>query len=134
MGFKRFAFSNDQLDKLQPFISDITAKDLSFFMAIYYIYFPFLICEVKCSAIALNIINQQNAYSITLAVKGIVKLFRFIKREKKLHWEILAFLISHDHQTVRIYSHYPVIDGPKTTFYCYLIREFSFVELDSKEK
>jgi hypothetical protein len=35
---------------------------------------------------------------------------------------------------VRIYSHYPVIDGPKTTFYCHSIREFSFTELDGKEK
>ena len=66
-------------------------------MATYYIYFPFLICEVKCSITALNIADQQNAYSITLAVRGIVKLFRLIKREKELHQEILAFLISYNH-------------------------------------
>jgi len=54
-------------------------------MAMYYMYFPFLIYEVKYSAAALNIIDWQNAYSITLAVRGIVELFRLIKREKELY-------------------------------------------------
>merc|ERR1712098_410448 len=31
-------------------------------------------------------------------------------------------------------GHYPVIDGKKTTFYRHPIREFSFTELDGKEK
>ena len=110
------------------------ARDLSFFIAIYYIYFPFLIYEVKCGAVALNIADRQNAYSITLAVRGIIKLFRLIKCEKELYREILAFSISHNYRTIRIYGYYPIINGPKTTFYCYLIREFSFIELDSKEK
>ncbi|CZT06996.1 uncharacterized protein RAG0_12575 [Rhynchosporium agropyri] len=47
---------------------------------------------------------------------------------------ILAFSISHDHRTVRIYGHYPVVDGKNTTFYRHPIREFSFTELDGKEK
>jgi hypothetical protein len=42
---------------------------------------------------------------------------RLVKREKELHREILAFSISHGHRTVRIYGHYPVINGEKTTFY-----------------
>jgi hypothetical protein len=71
---------------------------------------------------------------MTLAVRGVVELFRIVKREKELYLQILAFLISHNHRTVRIYGHYPVIDRNKTKFYCHLIREFSFTELDSKEK
>ena len=59
---------------------------------------------------------------------------RLVKREKELHREILAFSVSYDHRTVRIYGHYPVIDGKKTTFYRHPIREFSFTELDGKEK
>jgi hypothetical protein len=47
---------------------------------------------------------------MTFAVRGIVELFRLVKRENELYREILAFLISHDHQTVRIYGHYLVID------------------------
>jgi hypothetical protein len=98
------------------------------------LYFLFLTCEVKCRAAALDIADQQNAYSITLAVRGIVELFRLVKREKELHQEILAFLISHDHETVRIYGHYPVIDGNKITFYRHPIRKFDFTELNGRKK
>ena len=71
---------------------------------------------------------------MTVAVRGIVELFRLVKREKGLHREILAFSISHDHETVRIYGHYPVIDGKKTTVYHHPIRKFDYTELDGKEK
>lgn len=63
---------------------------------------------------------------MTLAVRAIVELFRLVNREQELHREILAFSISHDHRTVRIYGHYPVIEGPNTTFYRDLIHDFSF--------
>jgi hypothetical protein len=46
-------------------------------------YFPFLTCEVKCGAAALNIADQQNAHSMTLIVRGTVELFRLVKREKR---------------------------------------------------
>ena len=71
---------------------------------------------------------------MTLAVKGVVKLFRMVKREKELHREILAFSVSHDHRTVRIYGHYPVIDGEKTTFYRHAVPTFDLSALDGKEK
>jgi hypothetical protein len=67
-------------------------------------------------------------------VRGIIELFRLVKREKELHREILAFSISYNHRTVRIYSHYPIIKGNKTTFYRHPIRTFDFTELDGKEK
>jgi hypothetical protein len=57
-----------------------------------------------------------------------------VKREKKLHREILAFSVSHDNRTVRINGHYPIIDGNQTTFYRHPIHEFSFTALDGKEK
>jgi hypothetical protein len=97
-------------------------------------YLPFLTCEVKCGAAALNVTDRQNAHSMTLAVRGIVELFRLVKREKELYRQILAFLISHDHRTVRIYGHYPVIDGEKTTFYRHPIKEFSFTSEEGKDK
>ncbi|KAH8691775.1 hypothetical protein GQ44DRAFT_744699 [Phaeosphaeriaceae sp. PMI808] len=64
IGFKRDAFTEDQLKKLAIFISNFIASDQSFFMATYYMYFPFLTCE--------------NAHSMTLAVRAIVKLFQLI--------------------------------------------------------
>ena len=54
---------------------DFITGDRSFFKATYYMYFPFLTCEVKCGAAALEIADRQNAYSMTLAVRGIVELF-----------------------------------------------------------
>jgi hypothetical protein len=104
-------------------------------MATWQMYLPFLTCEVKCGAAALDIADRQNAHSITLAVRGIVELFRPVKCEKnELYREILAFSISHDHQTVRIYGYYPVIDRGKTTFYRHPIKEFSFISEEGKDK
>ena len=134
VGFKREVFTKDQLNKLAPFIGDFIAGDQSFFMATYYMYFPFLTCEVKCGAAALDIADRQNAHSMTLAVKAIVELFRLVGREIELHREILAFSISHDHRSVRIYGHYPVIEEDKITFWRHPIKEFSFTSEEGKEK
>lgn len=134
VGFGRSAFTNNQLEKLIPFVGEVTDTFTSYFMATWQMYLPFLTCEVKCGAAALDIADRQNAHSMTLALRGTVELFRLVKREKELHREILAFSISHDHETVRIYGHYPVIDGNKTTFFRHPIRKFDFTELDGKEK
>ncbi|KAH8725951.1 hypothetical protein GQ44DRAFT_795174 [Phaeosphaeriaceae sp. PMI808] len=106
VAFRRGAFTEEQLKRIEPF----------------------------CGAAALDIADRQNVHSMTMAVRGIVELFRLVKREKELHQEILAFSISHDHSMVRIYGHYPVIDGNKTTFYRHPIRKFDFTELDGKDK
>ncbi|OAF59173.2 hypothetical protein VC83_04387 [Pseudogymnoascus destructans] len=132
VGFGRKAFTEDQIKRLQPFVGELT--DNSYFMATYYMYFPFLTCEVKCGGAALDVADRQNAHSMTMAVRGIVELFRLVKREKELHREILAFSISHDHSSVRIYGHYPLIDGKQTTFYRHSIHKFDFTALEGKEK
>ncbi|TEY69561.1 hypothetical protein BOTCAL_0113g00230 [Botryotinia calthae] len=135
VGFGRSAFTNDQLEKLVPFVGEITDICTSYFMATWQIYLLFLTCEVKCGTAALDIADRQNAHSMTVAVRGIVELFRLVKREKELHQEILAFSISHDHRTVRIYGYYPIIDNEgKTTFYRHPIHTFDFTALDGKEK
>lgn len=103
-------------------------------MATYYMYFPFLTCEVKCGAAALDIADRQNAHSTTVIVRAIVELFRAVEREDEVNQQILAFSISHDHRSVRIYGHYPVIDGKDTRYYRHPIHEFSFTALDGKDK
>ncbi|KAK9364479.1 hypothetical protein V1509DRAFT_613426 [Lipomyces kononenkoae] len=117
VGFRREAFTDDQLAKLSPFLGDFIAGDQSFFMGTYYMYFPFLTCEVKCGAAALDVADRQNAHSMTIAFTG-----------------ILGFSISHDHRSVRIYGHYPVMDGKNTMYYRHPIHEFSFTALDGKEE
>ncbi|KAI4230586.1 MAG: hypothetical protein L6R40_007998 [Gallowayella cf. fulva] len=134
VGFGRSAFTQEQLNKLKPFVGEPGSKVITYFMATTRMYFPFLTCEVKCGAAALDIADRQNAHSMTVAVRALVELFRSVKREKELDREILAFSISHDHRSVRIYGHYPLIEEDKTTFYRHPIHEFSFMALDGKEK
>ncbi|KAK1809904.1 hypothetical protein LTR12_015728 [Friedmanniomyces endolithicus] len=66
-------------------------NEQSYFMATWYMYFPFLTCEVKCGAAALDVADRQNAYSTVVAVRAVVELFRAVKREKELYREVLAF-------------------------------------------
>ena len=132
VGFRRSAFSKERLEKLDKLIG--TVFENSLFVATYRMYFPFLTGEVKCGAAALDIADRQNAHSMTVAVRALVELFRSVKREKELDREILSFSISHDHRSVRIYGHYPVIEEEQTTFYRHPIHEFSFTAQDGKEK
>ena len=132
VGFRRSAFTEEQLKRLDPLIGSVF--DTSLFVATYRMYFPFLTCEVKCGAAALDVADRQNAHSMTIAVRSVVELYRSVKREKELNQEILAFSISHDHRLVRIYGHYPVIDGDKVTYYRHPIHEFSFTALEGKDK
>ena len=134
VGFGRSAFTEEQLKRLEPFVNEIGSRTLTYFMTITRMYFPFLTCEVKCDAAALDVADRQNAHSMTVAVRAFFELFRFVGREKELHREMLAFSISHDHRSVRIYGHYPVIEGDKTTFYRHPIRTFDFTEQDGREK
>jgi hypothetical protein len=97
-------------------------------------YFPFLTCEVKCGAATLVIVDRQHAHSKTLAVRTVVELFRLIKRENEINREILIFSISHDHQSIRIYDHYAVIDDLEIIFYRHSIRKFNFQKLNEREK
>lgn len=132
IGFRRSAFSEDQLKKLQPFLGDPSSS--SYFMGTYYMHFPFFSCEVKCGSAGLDIADRQNLHSMTLAVRGIVELFRLVNRAEELHREVLAFAVSHDHETVRIYGHFPVIEGTKTTYWRYPLRKYDFTERKGMEK
>merc|ERR1711939_1168276 len=76
VGFGRSAFTNSQLEKLTPFVGEVADTFTSYFMATWQMYLPFLTCEVKCGAAALDIADRQNAHSMTLAVRGTVELFR----------------------------------------------------------
>ncbi|KMU72962.1 hypothetical protein CISG_09926 [Coccidioides immitis RMSCC 3703] len=103
VGFGRSAFTEDELNKLEPFLGDDLETYSSFFLATFYMYFPFLTSEVKGTA-ALDIADRQNAHSMTLAVRGVVELFKLVGREEEVNREILAFSISHDHRTIERYK------------------------------
>lgn len=97
-------------------------------------YFPFLTCEVKCGAVALDVADRQNAHSMTLAVRATVELSRLVGREIEVDRKVLASSIPHDHRTVRIYGHYAVIEQTKTSFYRHPVHTFNFTTLGGKDE
>ncbi|KAL8976345.1 MAG: hypothetical protein Q9205_007626, partial [Flavoplaca limonia] len=133
VGFKRSIFSDEQLTKLRPVLGDPSC--LSYFKATYYMYFPFLTCEVVCGGTGLDIGDRQNAHSMTIAVRGIVELFKLVKRDNELNGKLLTFSVTHDHRMVRLYGHYPVIENSKTTkIYRHAIHTYDITALDGKDK
>ena len=132
VGFRESAFTEDQVNRLSPFVGGY--KDQCSVMAREDMYFPFLTCEVKCGDQALNVADRQNMHNASVSVKGLVELFKRISREDELHRKILAFSVSHDNEAVRIYGHYALINGIKTRFYRHIIRQFYITEQDGKDK
>lgn len=131
VGFRRSACASDQLEKLQPYLGSL--GHLSYFMTTDEMYFPFLTTEVESSASgSLDVADRQNAHSMTVAVRGVIELFRAAKREQELNREDLVFSVSHDALAVRIYGHYALFEGKKATFYRHPIRQF--YHADSKSE
>lgn len=133
VGFGRSAFTEDQLKTFEALIGNDPTTYSSYFLGTFYMFFPFLTSEVK-GADFLDIADRQNAHSMTLAVRGVVELFKLVGREEEVNREILAFSISHDHSTVRIYGHYAVIEDNRTCFYRHPIKAFSFASEEGKDK
>ena len=76
VGFARSVFTDEQLEKLKPFVGDIVDNFTSYFMAAWWTSFPFLTCEAKYGSAALDMADRQTAHSMTLAVCGVVALFQ----------------------------------------------------------
>lgn len=88
IGFKSTAFTSDQLQKLESYVSNWKNTH---FMVTEWMHFPFFTCEVKCGNEALNIADRQNAHSASVAVKGFFELYGAISRQGEVHRKILAF-------------------------------------------
>ncbi|KAF2763011.1 hypothetical protein EJ05DRAFT_23383 [Pseudovirgaria hyperparasitica] len=123
LGFKRQAFTKEQLQKLQPFIGN-DMEECSYFAATDDMYFPFLTSEVKCGASALDIADRQNAHSQTVLSRGLFELFRLVGRAKELDNTISGFSYSHSDVDVRIWAHLIVTNGDDVKFYREPIAKF----------
>ena len=123
LGFKREAFSPEQLQKLQPFIGD-ELEDCSYIPATYNMYLPFLTSEVKCGASALDVADRQNLHSQTVSLRNLIELFRLVGRLNELHREINGYSISHSDEYVRIWAHYVFVKGEDFTFHRHSIAKF----------
>ncbi|KAL8925878.1 MAG: hypothetical protein Q9172_002031 [Xanthocarpia lactea] len=71
---------------------------------------------------------------MTIALRGFMELFRLVDRAKELDRRVLTFSVSHGHEMVKIYGHYPVIEGNKTTYWRYPIRKYGFTEREGLER
>lgn len=129
VGLRRSTFTQDQLAKLgwQFGLKTYSTATLD-------ILFPFFTAEVKCGTTALTTADRQNAHSATVAVKGIVELYRTVRRENELHRNILAFSLSHDQQGVRIYGHYPTIESKMVRYHRHVVKIFDIVSEDGKDR
>jgi hypothetical protein len=130
-GCKETIFTKGQLRKLEPFIKGWKGTP---FLATAWMYFPYLTVEVKCGNEGLNIADRQNAHSASVAVKQVVDLYRKVSRQHELNRKILSFFISQDQEAVRIYGHYPVIDGDQTSLYHHTIKKFDITSETGKDK
>ena len=90
-------------------------------------YFPFLLCEAKSGNQAIARADRQNAQSSSLAVNAVIELHRVLgdSHVSQLSGQVLVFSVSHDHEQVKIYGHYAILDGTQTTFYRYLFDSFN---------
>lgn len=132
VGFALCEFTQDQLKRLLPFIGGDAINYQSFFMATDKICFPFLTYEMN--DISLDNADLLNAHNMTLAVRGVVELFRLVNRQRELHRQILAFSLSHDCTSVRIYGHYAEIKGKLTTYYHHPIHSYRFENEEEEGK
>ena len=115
-------------------MSEIEFKTLTYFMITTQMYFLFLIYKMKCDITALIIADHQNTHNMTVVVRAFIKLFKTVKCEKELNKKIFIFFISHNYTSVRIYSHYFIINGNKITYYHHSIHTFNFIEQKKRKK
>lgn len=132
VGFTEDAFTDQQFAKLEPFTGQIGTS--SIFRGTLEMLFPFFTAEVRCAKDSLELADQHNAHSMARSLNGVVELFRIVKREKELDRKILGFSLTHNHDAVRIYAHYPVIDGNMSTYHRLPVHSFSITALNGKER
>ncbi|KAK5313536.1 hypothetical protein LTR93_010840 [Exophiala xenobiotica] len=120
-GFKWSNFTESQRRKLH-----IEPLEKSYYTAREDIYFPFLTSEVKCGKQGLDLADRPNAHSMTVALRGIVDVFRKANRASEVHGRALGYSISHDDRSVRIYAHYPEVKGENTSYFRDTIKEVNF--------
>ncbi|KAJ9611864.1 uncharacterized protein PV06_11220 [Exophiala oligosperma] len=119
-GFKWSNFTEVQRRKLR-----VEPLEKSYYTAREDIYFPFLTSEVKCGKQGLDLADRPNAHSMTVALRGIVDVFRKANRASEVHRRALGYSISHDDRSVRIYAHYPEVDGENTLYFRETIKELN---------
>lgn len=129
LGLFPSAFTSAEVDKLNSYTTVDNWTKFTEDM-----YFPFLMCEVKCSEEGLGGADCQNMHSCSVAVRALLRIEqeadRYRAEDKKglslLNGQIVAFSISHDQQDARLYGHYALIQE-KWSYRRYLIRKYDLI-------
>ncbi|OAP60430.1 hypothetical protein AYL99_05432 [Fonsecaea erecta] len=108
IAFKWENFSREELRKL-----GITIGLPSKYLARDDMFFPFITCEAKCDSQVVGLADRQNVYSMSVALEGVVDLFRRTNRLQELNGKALGLSISYDNDTVKMYAHYVVTNAQK---------------------
>ncbi|KAK5401675.1 hypothetical protein LTR06_011039 [Exophiala xenobiotica] len=106
IAFKWENFSREELRKL-----GITIGLPSKYMARDDMFFPFITREAKCDKQPLEVADRQNVYSMSVALEGVIDLFRRVDRLEELNGKALGLSMSYDNDTVRMYAHHVVTNA-----------------------
>ncbi|CAG9986370.1 unnamed protein product [Clonostachys byssicola] len=134
VGFRRDAFSEQQLIKLSPFLGNFLGGDQSYFMSTSYMYFPFLTCQASCGPDALDTAEYHNTHSTAIAVRAVAELFLAVGREREVERKIVAFSVSHDHCCVKIWGYFPVFENGTIKQFRHPIHQFDITAMDGCER
>jgi hypothetical protein len=133
---RRVGLSDAQSTLLEPYLS--TDTNTSTFQASPDLIFPFLTAEGKDCHGSIKEADKENLHHMTRAMKGVVELFKAVKREERLDCMILGFSISFDFETVKIYAHYPVVteknDATKVDYHRHEVNNFSFTTQNGRDR
>ncbi|KAI9777081.1 MAG: hypothetical protein M1816_004919 [Peltula sp. TS41687] len=132
IGLSSSAFTEEEIEKLKRYTSVDNWTQVTTQM-----FFPFLMCEVKCGRESLDMADRQNMHSCSVAVRAILRLeqeadkYRPGKKMDSLNGQFLVFSISHDQQDARLYGHYAIVQGEKWSYYRYPVRKFDLTDYNS---
>ncbi|OQU96262.1 hypothetical protein CLAIMM_02369 [Cladophialophora immunda] len=105
-GFQPSSFTDAQKRKL-----NIKPFHKSHYAARKDIWFPFLTSFVKCGTAARDIAERAVAHAMSVALRGIVDLYRRANCVSEVHQRALGFLIFSDDSNAVVSVHYPEIDA-----------------------
>jgi hypothetical protein len=104
VGFPPNAFTQVQLDKLQPFLED-RRDGSSYFKGV----------KANCDEQVLQGVEQKNMQSMGRALTGVVELFKLAKRETELHRRSLGFSVSYNSSMACVHAYYPIVTKKTST-------------------
>lgn len=132
IGLSSTTFTEKEIEKLARYASVDNWAQMTTHM-----FFPFLMCQVKCDNEGLDAADRQNMHSCSVALRALLRIeqeadkYRSNKKMDGLSKRILVFSISHDYQDARLYGHYAIVQEMKWHYYRHRIRKFDLFDRNS---